>query len=138
MLGSRNIIIQKESSKGVTQWHFNFYQSVILTCSLFLVIAALIFISSDYLSNYLYGKRLQEYKANYSNVSKNLALMRKKIDNLNLELEKIEEKDKAVRTYAGMPEIDRNIRKLGIGGHSIESGKFSDNLNFWLQKRPNR
>ena len=128
MLGSRNIIIQKESSKGVTQWHFNFYQSVILTCSLFLVIAALIFISSDYLSNYLYGKRLQEYKANYSNVSKNLALMRKKIDNLNLELEKIEEKDKAVRTYAGMPEIDRNIRKLGIGGHSIESGKFSDNL----------
>ena len=128
MLGFKNIIIQKESSNGVTQWHLNFYQSVILICSLFFVITALIFISSDYLSNYLYGKRLQEYKANYFNVSKNLALMRTKIDKLNLELEKIEEKDKAVRTYAGMPEIDRSIRQLGIGGHSIESGKFSDNL----------
>ena len=128
MLGLKNIIIQKESSNGVTQWHLNLYQSVILICSLFFVIAALIFISSDYLSNYLYGKRLQEYKANYSNVSKNLALMRTKIDKLNLELEKIEQKDKAVRTYAGMPEIDRSIRQLGIGGHSIESGKFSDNL----------
>ena len=128
MLGLKNIIIQKESSNGVTQWHLNFYQSVILICSLFFVITALIFISSDYLSNYLYGKRLQEYKANYSNVSKNLALMRTKIDKLNLELEKIEQKDKAVRTYAGMPEIDRSIRQLGIGGHSIESGKFSDNL----------
>ena len=128
MLGLKNIIIQKESSNGVTQWHLNLYQSVILICSLFFVITALIFISSDYLSNYLYGKRLQEYKANYFNVSKNLALMRTKIDKLNLELEKIEEKDKAVRTYAGMPEIDRSIRQLGIGGHSIESGKFSDNL----------
>lgn len=128
MLGFKNIIIQKESSNGVTQWHLNFYQSVILICSLFFVITALIFISSDYLSNYLYGKRLQEYKANYFNVTKNLALMRTKIDKLNLELEKIEEKDKAVRTYAGMPEIDRSIRQLGIGGHSIESGKFSDNL----------
>ena len=128
MLGLKNIIIQKESSNGVTQWHLNFYQSVILICSLFFVITALIFISSDYLSNYLYGKRLQEYKANYFNVTKNLALMRTKIDKLNLELEKIEEKDKAVRTYAGMPEIDRSIRQLGIGGHSIESGKFSDNL----------
>ena len=128
MLGLKNIIIQKESSNGVTQWHLSFYQSVILICSLFFVITALIFISSDYLSNYLYGKRLQEYKANYSNVSKNLALMRTKIDKLNLELEKIEQKDKAVRTYAGMPEIDRSIRQLGIGGHSIESGKFSDNL----------
>lgn len=128
MLGFKNIIIQKESSNGVTQWHLNLYQSVILICSLFFVITALIFISSDYLSNYLYGKRLQEYKANYFNVSKNLALMRTKIDKLNLELEKIEEKDKAVRTYAGMPEIDRSIRQLGIGGHSIESGKFSDNL----------
>ena len=128
MLGLKNIIIQKESSNGVTQWHLSFYQSVILICSLFFVITALIFISSDYLSNYLYGKRLQEYKANYFNVSKNLALMRTKIDKLNLELEKIEQKDKAVRTYAGMPEIDRSIRQLGIGGHSIESGKFSDNL----------
>jgi murein DD-endopeptidase MepM/ murein hydrolase activator NlpD len=40
----------------------------------------------------------------------------------------IEEKDKAIRTYAGMPEIDQDIRKLGIGGRSLESNIFSDNL----------
>ena len=40
----------------------------------------------------------------------------------------IEEKDRAVRTYAGMPEIDIDIRKLGTGGHVLQSNILSDNL----------
>ncbi|MBC8467353.1 MAG: peptidoglycan DD-metalloendopeptidase family protein [Candidatus Marinimicrobia bacterium] len=43
-------------------------------------------------------------------------------------MNKIEEKDKAIRTYAGMPEIDQDIRKLGIGGRALDSKSFSDNL----------
>ena len=54
--------------------------------------------------------------------------MSKKLVDLDNKLGIIEEKDNAVRTYAGMPKIDKDIRKLGIGGHSHEVGNFSDNL----------
>ena len=37
-------------------------------------------------------------------------------------------KDKAVRNYAGMPEIDLDIRKLGTGGNERKSNILSDNI----------
>ena len=46
---------------------------------------------------------------------------------LDSQINKSEEKDNAIRTYAGMPIIDKDIRKLGIGGH-LSDVKFSDNL----------
>ena len=46
---------------------------------------------------------------------------------INARFNKIEEKDNAIRTYAGMPIIDKDIRKLGVGGH-LSDVKFSDNL----------
>ena len=49
----------------------------------------------------------------------------KKIDNRIIDIEK---KDKALRSYAGMPEIDVDIRKLGTGGNDINSNILADNL----------
>ena len=49
----------------------------------------------------------------------------KKIDNKILDIEK---KDKALRSYAGMPEIDLDIRKLGTGGNDINSNILADNI----------
>ena len=40
----------------------------------------------------------------------------------------IEEKDKAVRSYAGMPEIDIDIKKLGVGGVDSRDTRILDNL----------
>ena len=49
----------------------------------------------------------------------------KKIDNKILDIEK---KDKALRSYAGMPEIDLDIRKLGTGGNDLNSNILADNI----------
>ena len=49
----------------------------------------------------------------------------KKIDNKILDIEK---KEKALRSYAGMPEIDLDIRKLGTGGNDINSNILADNI----------
>ena len=51
-----------------------------------------------------------------------------KIHDINIEITKIEEKDGALRSYAGMPIIDKDIRKLGIGGSVLKPPVFSDNL----------
>ena len=52
----------------------------------------------------------------------------KKIKELDKELQILEEKDSAIRSYAGMPDIDRDIRKLGVGGYPARSGRYLDNL----------
>ena len=47
----------------------------------------------------------------------------------------IEDKDKAIRTYAGLPQIDNDIRKLGVGGGTIIGNSSYKNIpNDLLQR----
>jgi len=128
MLSLKNIIIQKESRRGVRQWHFDRSQVMTIIIAITVISCVSLFLVSDLLSNYLYEKRLNEFKLNYVNVSKNLESLKARLADLDYQIDKIEEKDNAVRTYAGMPILDKDIRKLGIGGHTTSVGKFSDNL----------
>ena len=41
------------------------------------------------------------------------------MDLLSTHVVNIEEKDRALRTYANMPQIDKDIRKLGVGGMEV-------------------
>ena len=127
-LSNKNYIFQRETETGVRQWHFSRSQAFALMSVTAVVLGAFLFISADFLSNYLYEKRLAEFKSNYSNIANNLELLRAHLEQIDDQIAKIEEKDKAIRTYAGMPEIDHDIRKLGIGGRSLESTIFSDKL----------
>jgi murein DD-endopeptidase MepM/ murein hydrolase activator NlpD len=99
-----------------------------LSSATVIVLGAFLFTTADLLSDYLYQKRLIEFKSNYSNVAQNLEILRDRLEQIDVQMNKIEEKDKAIRTYAGMPEIDQDIRKLGIGGRALDSKSFSDNL----------
>jgi murein DD-endopeptidase MepM/ murein hydrolase activator NlpD len=124
----KNYIIQRETETSVRQWHFSRMQAISLMSVTTVVLGAFLFLSADFLSKYLYEKRLDEFKSNYKNVTSNLDILKERLSQIDAQMEKIEEKDKAVRTYAGMPEIDKDIRKLGIGGRSLESEIFNDNL----------
>jgi murein DD-endopeptidase MepM/ murein hydrolase activator NlpD len=124
----KNYIIQRETETSVRQWHFSRMQAISLISVTAIVLGAFMFLSADFLSKYLYEKRLDEFKSNYKNVTSNLDILKERLSQIDAQMEKIEEKDKAVRTYAGMPEIDKDIRKLGIGGRSLESEIFNDNL----------
>ena len=124
----KNIIIQKESESGVKQWRFDKKQALTLVCVLFIISGVSLFMVADQLSNYLYEKRLNEFKKNYVSVSNNLEFLKDKLSSLDSQIDKIEKQDNAIRTYAGMPIIDKDIRELGIGGHLTGSSKISDNL----------
>jgi len=127
-LSENNFIFQRETRRGVRQWYFSRGQLIAFTATVAIVLGSLIFIASDVLSDYLYQQRLNEFKSNYSTVTNNLRLLQDRLDEIDSQLATIEDKDRAVRTYAGMPEIDRDIRQLGIGGRSIESELMMDNL----------
>ena len=128
MFSIKNIIIQKETNTGVSQWHFSRAKSLLLISALIFLSVIFIFISAEILSNYFYEQRISEFRSNYNNVSLNVEKLHKKIKELDKELQILEEKDSAIRSYAGMPEIDRDIRKLGIGGYPVKSGRYFDNL----------
>ena len=127
-LFTRNIIIQNETESSVSQLRFSISQLIVFSIAAFVFTFSIIFISANVLSKYIYQKRLDEFKSNYSNVENSLKILKEKIKNIDSEILKIEEKDGAIRSYAGMPAIDKDIRKLGIGGSILEPSVFSDNL----------
>ncbi len=128
MFSLKNIIIQKESSNSVHQWHLSRGQTITIISSFIVVVIIITTLIADLLSNHLYEIRLNEFKSNYEKVSKNLNQLKNKLADLDIKINEIEQKDDAVRTYAGMPVIDKDIRKLGIGGHNEKKSKFYDNL----------
>ena len=124
----KNFIIQKESDDNISQLRINGQQTILFTFIFAIVIFSFIYLSAEILSHTLYEKRLNEFKSNYSLISKNLKQLQTKLKELDDKVIIIEEKDRAIRTYAGMPEIDSDIRKLGTGGHVLQSNILSDNL----------
>ena len=124
----KNFIIQKESDDNISQLRINGQQTILFISIFSIIIISFIYLSAEILSHTLYEKRLNEFKSNYSLISNNLKQLQTKLKELDDKVIIIEEKDRAIRTYAGMPEIDSDIRKLGTGGYLLQSNILSDNL----------
>ena len=124
----KNFIIQKESDDKISQWRMNSRQTVFFTSISVILLLSFVYLSAEILSHVLYEKRLNEFKINYDLVSNNLKQLQDRLKELDDKVVTIEEKDRAVRVYAGMPEIDNDIRKLGTGGYGLQSNILSDNL----------
>lgn len=124
----KNFIIQKESDDKISQWRMNSRQTVFFTSISVILLLSFVYLSAEILSHVLYEKRLNEFKINYDLVSNNLKQLQDRLKELDDKVVIIEEKDRAVRAYAGMPEIDNDIRKLGTGGYGLQSNILSDNL----------
>ena len=128
MISNRKYILHSESDNLVNQWHFSNAKILALVSVALIILGSFLLIGADYASKVLYDKRLKEFKANYSSVVSNIDKIQSRLKELDQQILDIEEKDKAVRTYAGMPEVDKDIRKLGIGGVTLNKPNVLDNL----------
>ena len=128
MISNRKYILHSESDDLVNQWHFSNSKILALVTVSLIILGSFLLIGADYVSKVLYDKRLKEFKANYSSVVSNIDKIQSRLKELDQQILDIEEKDKAVRTYAGMPEVDKDIRKLGIGGVTLKKPNVLDNL----------
>ena len=127
-LQPNNFILHRETSSGVRQWHFTSSQILSISVLFSVIFIGSLFIGTDLLSKFLYEKRIDDFKSNYKSMASNLEGLRDRLEMIDLQMSQIENKDRAVRAYAGMPEIDKDIRKLGIGGRSLEDKLLVDNL----------
>ena len=128
MISNRKYILHSESDDLVNQWHFSNAKILALVTVSLIILGSFLLVGADYVSKVLYDKRLKEFKANYSSVVSNIDKIQSRLKELDQQILDIEEKDKAVRTYAGMPEVDKDIRKLGIGGVTLKKPNVLDNL----------
>ena len=128
MISNRKYILHSESDNLVNQWHFSNAKILALVTVSLIILGSFLLIGADYVSKVLYDKRLKEFKANYSSVVSNIDKIQSRLKELDQQILDIEEKDKALRTYAGMPEVDKDIRKLGIGGLTLKKPNVLDNI----------
>ena len=128
MFWNKKYILHSESEKKINQLHFNNAQIIVLVAVALIVFGSFLLIGADYVSKILYDKRLKEFRANYNAVSLNIDTIQKRLKELDEQILDIENKDKAVRTYAGMPEIDIDIKKFGVGGVESRDTKILNNL----------
>ena len=128
MFLNKKYILHSESNDNVKQVHFSNAQILGLVTFSLMILGSFLLVGADYISKTLYDKRLKEFKSSYSSVSGNIDVIQSRLEELDQQILDIEEKDKAVRSYAGMPEVDRDIRKLGVGGVTLRDTKILNNL----------
>ncbi len=111
-----NFIFQAESDQRVKQWHFSLERLLVRIGVLTIIAGAALYFSADWLTGILYNTKLTEMQHNYSDLSSTVVNLQNRVETLNSQMDLIEEKDKAVRTYADFPQIDESVRELGVGG----------------------
>ncbi len=112
-------VLLAEREHDIREWQFS--RSALLSIVVVAVIAlsAFLFISADYITDILYRNRLKNMQSNYRELSTTLVNLQNQLESLTSQLETLEEKDEALRTYADLPEIDQDVRKLGVGGYRV-------------------
>ena len=123
-----NFIFQAESDRRVRQWHFSLERLLARIGVFTVIVIAALYFSADWLTVILYNTKLTEMQKNYSDLSSTVINLQNRVETLNSQMAIIEEKDKAVRTYADLPEIDESVRELGVGGVMVNKNTKIDNL----------
>ena len=122
-------IFMSHHEDGVGQWDFSKRQLLAIVTLCIAIIGSGLFITTDYLTKVLYQTKLKSLKRDYNQLSLTLNDLQRQMDQLSTHVVDIEEKDRAFRTYANLPQIDKDIRKLGIGGMEVAKPVTLDNVS---------
>ena len=124
----KQYIIISQDDHGVRQHNLSRRRLFTFASMAVIILAAIFFFSADSLTNIFYKSNLAKIKQNYAMLSTTLEELQDDVAAMSGNMKSIEEKDKAIRTYADMPQIDKDIRKLGIGGVRLAENTSVDDV----------
>jgi len=105
------------------------YRQLVGFLLLFVVaLSVAVMLSINFFSEMIYQTKIARLKRNNSKLIGTIYDLKTRINQMESEIKVLVEKDQALRTYADFPIIDRDIRKLGIGGKTIFEGDELDQL----------
>ena len=116
-----NYIIVSERDSGMQHFHFSRQKLLTVSGIAVIFISIALFLSADALTEILYKTKLKDLQANYQNLTQTLVDLQTQLEDVSGQVGIIEKKDLAIRTYAGLPQIDQDVRKMGIGGTKIKN-----------------
>lgn len=93
-----------------------------------LLILLSIYGAAHYVAGLYYEQKLIAYQNSNSELGSLMETMATKIDGLEGQLTLLEEKDRILRLYADLPEIDKDVRQMGVGGY-VQPLTDIENLN---------
>ncbi|MBL7136520.1 MAG: M23 family metallopeptidase [Candidatus Marinimicrobia bacterium] len=97
----------------------------ISTVSVFII---LLFLSINFLSEIVYQSKLARIKKSNNRLVSTIYDLKSRMQIMESDLNVLLEKDRALRTYVDIPAIDRDVRKLGIGGKVLIRASEVDKL----------
>lgn len=111
-----NYIIVSEKESGASHFHFSHQKLIAISALGVLIISLTLFISADVITSLLYKQKISELKSNYQHLTQTLVSLQTQLEDVSTQVGEIEDKDSAIRTYTGLPQIDKDLRELGVGG----------------------
>lgn len=123
-----HFILISDRESGVRQWHFSRGKLFTAGSLAVVFIAVTLFLSADALTQILYRANLYDLKEDYNELTTTLVNLQTQLNHVSNQVGELEEKDIAIRTYAGLPQIDKDVRKLGIGGIRVGASTDFDYL----------
>ncbi len=114
-----NYIIVSERDSDVQHFHFSRQKLLTIGGIAVLFVAVTLFLSADALTGLLYKAKLKDLRSNYQQLTQTLVDLQTQLEDVSGQVGTIEKKDHAIRTYAGLPQIDQDVRKVGVGGTDI-------------------
>ena len=121
-----NYIIVSEKDTGVRNYHFSRKFALIVIGISVLSISTILFFTANALTGILYKTKMNNLRSSYEHLSETLVSLQSQLDNVSGEVGSIEKKDEAIRTYAGLPQIDKDVRRLGVGGTDFKTNTIDD------------
>ena len=109
-----NYIIVSEKDSGVSNIQFSKRKAMGFACLSALLVSVTLFFSANVLTDFLYKNKVRNLKASYDHLSETLVGLQSQLENISGEVRVIEKKDQAIRTYAGLPQIDKEVRQLVV------------------------
>ena len=122
-----------EHDAGVRHWSVSGQRLFALLSVSVIAIASVLFLSAEFLTYSLYKVQASTLKDEYKLMESDLVTLQSKMELLSGQVTNIEQKDIALRTYAGLPKIDEDVRKVGIGGVRLSTTNMSGDLRSELE-----
>jgi murein DD-endopeptidase MepM/ murein hydrolase activator NlpD len=124
----QNFTFQSTSDDNVRQWHLTPKKVITAAAVILLAAVFVLYFAAGTFVKIAYRAELKDVARDYSDIVLTVDELEGKLDELNDQIGWIEKKDQAVRSYADMPQIDNDLRKLGVGGLSLNDYTSFENL----------
>lgn len=132
MRNDAKLVLIPSGNSTVREYRINFLKIFVLSI-LFVVVAAISsFLAVNGLADYLNNSKVQDLKRTNTVLKSQVTQLNNRIDSLFTNMSKIQNKDDDIRLLMDLPDLDPDIRNVGVGGAKTDVDLGSDLAGFFL------